>query len=211
MHLIVVTGTGTGVGKTFLSRALVAALREVGPVHALKPIESGYTGEGSDAEAITAGGDWDAPVYALQEPLAPSVAARRAGVDLQIERVVQWVQAKLEPGARCLLESAGGLFTPLDAKGRTNLDLVKLLEPCVWILVAPNRLGVLSEVGANVRAAQSEHRRPDRVILNDLGTDASVESNAEELRRLWPDLPVDELASEGDVPAALLHAICQPR
>lgn len=211
MSLIVVTGTGTGVGKTYLSRALVAALRSVGRVIALKPIESGYNGAGSDAEAIGAGRDWEAPVYALEEPLAPSVAARRAGVDLRLERVVSWVQEKLEPGAPCLVESAGGLFTPLDASGRTNLDLVKLLEPCFWLLLAPNRLGVLSEVGAYLRAVKSEHRVPDRVVLNQLDSDESVSSNAEEVRRLWPGLDVDELGQAGAIPEALLSALVSPR
>jgi dethiobiotin synthetase len=219
MSLIVVTGTGTGVGKTYVCRALHEALRDIGDVVALKPIESGFSGQGSDAECIGAGGPWSPPIYGLEEPLAPSVAARNAGVRISLERVATEVLARAEarrasgpdgltPAATiCVVESAGGLFTPLDDEARTNLDLVRLLEPCMWLLVAPNRLGVLGDLGAHLRAASSEHRMPDRVVLNGLVVDGSSESNESELRRLWPRLPFDSLGRDGAVCGPLVSAL----
>lgn len=201
MKRLLIAGTGTDVGKTFVTSALLVGLRNRGQaVVGLKPIESGYNDAGaSDAEALFAasgspvGLNWR-PRYALAAPVSPHLAARQHGVNIEIEEVVRWVEfnttaATAPPSEVALVESAGGLFSPLSAM-TTNLDLIRRLEPCAWILVAPNRLGVLHDVGAAVRAARAEHRAPDILYLNRMGHDESTASNAAELRRLHPQLPV---------------------
>jgi dethiobiotin synthetase len=207
VSLVVITGTGTGVGKTYVTSRLVTAIGLHRGAKAIKPIESGY-GEGqSDAATIGGGDDWETPLYALAEPLAPSLAARLAGVEVEVPRVVEWVRGHAQPGLVCLVESAGGLFTPVDEAGRTNLDLVRALEPCLWLLVAPNRLGVLSDVGACVRAARGEHRGPDALVLSSAAPDASSLSNAAELRHLWPTLPLFEIGQGEEPPGGLVRLL----
>ena len=83
---IVVVGTGTGIGKTHLSVALVAYLARAGrQVCGLKPIESGVPpgAVGEDATALAAAGVFHVKQpqpYALPDPVSPHLAARRLGV-----------------------------------------------------------------------------------------------------------------------------------
>jgi len=79
---IFVTGTDTGVGKTYIAAAIAAALREYGiRPGVMKPISSG---DRSDAKSLVkAAGVTDDiddvnPIF-LKYPLAPMVAARLAG------------------------------------------------------------------------------------------------------------------------------------
>ena len=207
MKRIVIAGTGTDVGKTFVSTQLLRSLRNKS-VNAigLKPIESGFGPEwASDAGALYAasgapqGVEWR-PRYALPEPLSPHLAARNSGVGIEARTAARWFHDNTIDNSAptvtpqievALCETAGGLFTPLSVK-ETNLDIVCALEPCLWVLIAKNRLGVLHDVGATVRAAQTEHRAPDAIYLNTIEEDQSTESNAIELRRVNPGLAVLE-------------------
>src|SRR5687768_8251993 len=82
---LLVTGTDTGVGKTMIAAALVTALRARGVrVIGFKPAETGISSEEpSDSDVLAAAsGEQNAlahPLLRLQEPLAPAVAAERAG------------------------------------------------------------------------------------------------------------------------------------
>lgn len=193
---VVVSGTGTGVGKTYVSCALTRALRRHYPRSlALKPVESGYRPEGSDAAALSLDGPLIEPRYALLAALSPHRAAALAGSAIVLSDIVSWI-ASCEHNNRSeltLVETAGGLFTPL-SWSETNLDLVRALEPCIWLLVAANRLGVLHDTQAAVRAARAEHRSPDAIILNTAVADDSSPSNLTDLQRLMRGLPVLEFS-----------------
>ncbi|HET7543876.1 MAG TPA: dethiobiotin synthase, partial [Polyangiaceae bacterium] len=102
---IVVLGCGTGVGKTRLSAALLRALASRGmPALGLKPIESGVARAahsegpppGSDADTLAQAGSLQTvaphPLYALATPVSPHLAARMAGVQLELPRIRDWVE-----------------------------------------------------------------------------------------------------------------------
>lgn len=191
---IVLLGTGTGIGKTYVGCALTAALNELGaPTLALKPIESGVAvGEPSDAAQLRAAGPTQpgkpGPLhcYALVEPISPHLAARREGVALDFDRIRAWVdqQATQYNTLRyVLIETAGGVFSPLHDTA-TNYELAQHLGDALWVLVAPDRLGVLHDVTACLIAMQQRGRRPDAVVLSCSQSDASSGSNADELARL---------------------------
>ncbi|MBK7396829.1 MAG: dethiobiotin synthase [Myxococcales bacterium] len=179
---LVLVGTGTGVGKTTLACALLSAATEPG-LTSWKPIETGGT---DDADALRRAGTRHHPtVVSLRTPVSPHLAARLEGRRIDPRQV-----ADQAPPGPWLVETAGGLFTPLDDDGRTNLDLVVALQPDhVW-LVARNRLGVLHDVLATVRAARAERCLVTQVVLNTFGpVDDSTSTNLAELRRLL-DVPV---------------------
>lgn len=223
MRAVVVTGTGTGVGKTYVTRALRRTLEANRRVLALKPIETGYDPTTCDARVI-GGESWLAPLYAFAEPVSPHLAARRAGAHVELDRVVEWVRrAWQEAGdddAVVLVEGAGGLLTPLDERGTSNLDLVRRLEPCRWLLVAPNRLGVLHDVRAAVQVAVTSHRGPDAVLLSCVPEEGATSpvgpadstpefwnlaraTNPTELAR-FVDAPIYSVSPEAELPAALV-------
>jgi dethiobiotin synthetase len=206
MPRVVIAGVGTGVGKTVVTSALRRELSRRGAVAALKPIESGYSDLVSDARAI-GGEHWVPPLYALQAPVAPHLAARAASVQIDFEQIAAWLDQHSAGHDWTLVETAGGLFTPLTAAGATNSTLLRRLQPCSWLLVAANRLGVLHEVAATLIAARSEHPAPRAVVLSNFLSDASTDTNAEELRALHPGLTVVEVGIGGTLPPEQMDAL----
>lgn len=210
----VVLGTGTGVGKTFVSRALIRALGAMNePVAGLKPIETGLTpGVAGDATALA-----DLafhvklpsphPLYGFADPVTPSRAARARDVAIDLGRIVAWAGAAVATAGRrphLVIETAGGVFSPLSDQ-QTNFDLSIALEPATWILVAPNRLGVLHDVTSALHAMTALGRRPDWIILSAPETpDTSTPSNREELSRLQSMPPVIALPRNDDRPLEAL-------
>ena len=210
MQHLIVFGVGTGVGKTWVASALArSALPQT--CLALKPIETGCTpGEPpSDAAALAsaAGHPLHAPRYSFAEPVTPWLAAEHEGKTIDLEAIRIWVdECTTTHGATlhattCIVETAGGVFSPLSAHV-TNLELGSTLEPASWILVAPNRLGVLHDVRATVAAMDAIHRPPDLIMLNDCcPPDASTGTNLALLRRLHPNIPI--LTSSSSEPPTL--------
>jgi dethiobiotin synthetase len=93
-----------------------------------------------------------------------------------------------------LIETAGAAFTPL-APGVTNVDLAIAFEPCFWLLVAPDALGVLHDVTVTLAALEIRARTADALVLSAARpADASTGTNADELRRLGIANPVAALA-----------------
>lgn len=174
-------GTGTGVGKTHLSVALLYALGLQGrSAVGLKPVESGL-GEGeSDAARLAAASTFHvkhpAP-YGFPDPVSPHLAARRVGVEISPARIVDWVAACAAPWT--IVETAGGLLSPL-ALSLTNLDLLQMLAPDIVLLVGVDRLGVLHDVGACLLAL-ADDPAPVVVLQAPELADRSTGTNAAEL------------------------------
>jgi len=128
MSALLVTGTDTGVGKTFVACALATALRQRGRrVAVMKPVETGVEGEPADALALRAAAADPAPLgdicpYRLRAPLAPAVAARLEGVTIDVARLVALVARRRQDADVLLVEGAGGLLVPLDARHSVALE-----------------------------------------------------------------------------------------
>lgn len=184
---VVVLGTGTDVGKTFVTARLAAALQASGSrVLALKPVESGVAaGEPGDAGRIASGAGHEPALsrWRFSKPVSPHLAARETGRAIDLQEVVEWVVEQEQAGQPdvVLVETAGGILSPL-AAGRTNLDLALALGPARWLVVAPDSLGVLHDLSASLRVLP---RRPEAVVLScSRPPDASTGGNAAELQAL---------------------------
>ncbi len=199
MLRLAVTGTDTGVGKTVVSSALLVLLRQRGlRVAGMKPVETGVIVGDVHRDAVllrAAAGAADdleevCPV-ALPDPLAPVVAARRAGVAIDLE-ALDAAFARLSVGREAIVvEGAGGLLVPITDTlsydqlfRRWRLDL---------LIVASNRLGALNHTLLTVRAARAAGLAVRGVVLNEAlaEPDALVTTtNAELLPALLPGIPV---------------------
>jgi dethiobiotin synthetase len=171
-----VTGTDTGIGKTVVACAMAARARQLGlRVAAMKPVESGIDeritfdgGPGSDAERLQRATGGEDPLtlirpYVLEEPLAPMVAAQRAGIVIDLP-TLDAACAALSSGRDLLLvEGAGGLLVPMTPTC-AFLDLAVRWQ-CELVIVAGNRLGVLNHVLLTVRAAEAANVPVRAVIL----------------------------------------------
>jgi dethiobiotin synthetase len=224
VNRIVVTGTGTSIGKTHFAAALArACLNRKKKVAAFKPIESGVEpngGQPTDAAALAAVSAfhvkrWLAPVYTLREPLSPHLAARRAGITIDLRPVIDAVRLFDSHELDALiLELAGGLFTPLNAQ-QSNADLITSIRNDAdagearhdlrVVIVAPDRLGVLHDLTATTRAAAAMNLALAGIVLvTPQEPDASTGINGGELPHITPipllgtlrRAPVDALAAD---------------
>jgi dethiobiotin synthetase len=147
MSLFVVTGTDTGVGKTFVTSALVKALRQRGAdAIALKPVETGWDEATSDAAnlASASGRSTAETVWAhFTLPAAPAVAAAAESKQINPKDLVAWLRATAAGHSICLAEGAGGWKVPFD-NARLFCDLVESLAPDGVLLVAASRLGTIN-------------------------------------------------------------------
>jgi dethiobiotin synthetase len=227
---LVVLGTGTEIGKTFVTTAIARALRDHGcSVLALKPVETGCAGAdeppaNSDAWqlelASTPGPFRPHPLYAFPEPISPHLAARRASSAIDLERIVSWVSEgekalqrnTLRYGASwVIIETAGGALSPL-SDAATNADLARALEPAIWLLVAPDALGVLHDLRATLTALRALVRLPDLVVLSAARPpDASTGTNAAELVRLGIATPAAVFDRNSNAGAGALARVLQSR
>jgi dethiobiotin synthetase len=116
-----ITGTDTGVGKTFVTRILLAMLRRQGlRVAAMKPVETGVKSDDPRSDAVQlrdAAGSGDPievvrPVR-LAEPLAPWVALSRAGASVDLPALDAAFRRLSVGRDAVLVEGAGGLLVPL--------------------------------------------------------------------------------------------------
>lgn len=193
-----VTGTDTGVGKTFVTAALARELRARGQrVAAIKPAESGCRRgpEGlfaEDAETIAAAaGSWQAPdarcLYRFEEPVAPGVAAERTGTRIDLEAVARFVATAAADAARVLVEGAGGWLVPL-GESRTIADLAERLAWPV-VVVARATLGTINHSLLTVEAIERRGLEVAALILSQRPDDEAraTESNADEIRKHWRD------------------------
>jgi dethiobiotin synthetase len=173
MKVWIVTGTGTDVGKTHFTVALLLALRAAGvKACGWKPIESGVPdGEvGPDEQQLVAASAIAPPAtLRLRDPLTPSLAARRQNIELPNIDVFCMQMGVAQAAEVLAVELPGGAYSPV-WPGVPNAALVRALrqpDPSHTILVARNRLGVLHDLGATVRALMSEGIRPSVLVLMD--------------------------------------------
>jgi dethiobiotin synthetase len=188
-RVVLVAGTGTGIGKTHFSQALLRALAARGLRTAgLKPIESGVS-EGVESDAARLDADATFHVkrscYSFPAPLSPHLAAREAQAPpIRFEVILGFVHAARTAVDVALVELPGGLFTPV-TDVLVNADLARELAPATALLIAPDRLGVLHDVLATTRAARTVPVRLDGVVLIAPEVpDPSTGRNAPELRRM---------------------------
>lgn len=148
-----VTGTDTGVGKTLVSAALTRALVARGlRVAVMKPVASGsdLTPEGprnSDALALMAA--TNVPVsydvvnpYCFLPPISPHIAAREAGVTIDLALLRSRFQSLAAASDCVIVEGAGGWLAPISDTA-TMADLAAALSLPV-LLVVGLRLGCLN-------------------------------------------------------------------
>ncbi|MFG2352814.1 dethiobiotin synthase [Streptomyces sp. NPDC048521] len=155
MPVLVITGTGTEVGKTVTTAAVAAAALAAGrSVAVLKPAQTGVRpDERGDADEVArlAGPVTATELARYPEPLAPGTAARRAGMAPVHPHEVADRAAKLATEHDLVLvEGAGGLLVRFDAAGGTLADAARLLNAPV-LVVAQAGLGTLNATELTAR------------------------------------------------------------
>jgi len=189
---VFVTGTDTGIGKTYVSALLVRAHRACGRrAIGMKPVASGCreTAVGlrnEDAEALIAASD---PVpayaacnpYALGPPIAPHIAAREAGIAIALDPIVSAYGTLAAMADRVVVEGVGGWSVPL-SDALMQADLVRALDVPV-VLIVGLRLGCINHALLSARAIVADGCALAGWIANRIDPDmARAEENLETLR-----------------------------
>ena len=148
-----ITGTDTGVGKTFVTCALLHTLKAQGiAAIGMKPVAAGgdMTPDGlrnddiealRDASSVKLDSE-DLNCYLFAEPIAPHIAAANEDVDIDLDVIRQRFDQLAELADVVLVEGVGGFIVPLGDSVDTA-DLAADLDLPV-ILVVGMRLGCLN-------------------------------------------------------------------
>jgi dethiobiotin synthetase len=208
MQGLFVTGTDTGVGKTILSAALLAAIRDAGErVRAYKPVVTGL----EDPAEIESRGGWPADhellaMAAGMDPeevsplrygpaVSPHLAARLAGERIDPGRLIASATDRDADGhqATLIVEGVGGLLTPL-ADDFTVCDLAVALGLALVIAARPG-LGTINHTLLTLRAARAAGLEVRAVVLTPWPEQPTVLelSNCETIGQLG-DVRVEGLA-----------------
>jgi dethiobiotin synthetase len=165
---VVVTGTDTGVGKTIVTAAVAAAATSSGlRVAVVKPCQTGVaSGEEPDTDVVArlAGPASSMTLFSYPDPLAPSTAARVAGLPtLPLGSVLGVVTSLAAQHDVVLIEGAGGLLVSLGSGDWTIADLAVSLGAPAIVVVRPD-LGTLNHT-ALTRQALDERGVEHRLVL----------------------------------------------
>ncbi len=192
MEGLFVTGTDTGVGKTFVARGIASALRARGRrVGVLKPIETGCGGtldrRPADALALRAAAGSTLPLdricpYRLDAPLAPDVAARLQDVRIDPAVIAAAFRALDRDHDVTLVEGAGGLLVPI-VERYSMADLARDLG-LPLLVVVDSKLGAINHTLLTLEAAAARGLAVRGYVLNHAAAaDEAAATNASVLAR----------------------------
>ncbi len=203
---LVITATGTEIGKTFITALITRELRDWGlPAHALKPISTGcrqdpegrlWSPDG-DSLILASGldpSDWTTHQrYCLERfdpPLSPHLAARRSGRSLSLAKLTRYCRDwATRVDGYVLVEGIGGVMVPL----REDRTFLEWLQDLGWptLLVAGTYLGSFSHTLTAMRALSTAGIEVAGLILNQSAREpVSAEETRASLSCFLPSTPI---------------------
>jgi dethiobiotin synthetase len=190
-----VTGTDTGVGKTYVAAALAVRARQRRPdqrVLAFKPVETGCTGAfGEDQQALAlAAGNWQQGplrgLYQFKQPAAPLVAASAESRTIDIASILETFRDGRAGTSLALVEGAGGWRVPITA----SVDMAELARriDVPVIVVGRASLGTINHSLLTIEAVERDGCTVAALVLSQRPDDdpTFAASNAEQIGRRWP-------------------------
>jgi dethiobiotin synthase len=167
---LIVTGTGTGIGKTVTCAVLLARYGRGIRLAYWKPVATGGADDRDSASVKRWCGHLAGvldEVYLFEAPLSPHLAARRENAAIDPEAIVgALVRHGLEdPDRSLVVEGAGGLLVPLTDQGYLLADLLReLYLPC--LVAASSRLGTINHTLLTLEALRARGLEVAGVVLN---------------------------------------------
>ncbi|MEE8329895.1 MAG: dethiobiotin synthase [Thermodesulfovibrionia bacterium] len=172
---IFITGTDTGVGKTFVATGLLKAFKETGfNVCPMKPVETGCRAKKGklvpvDAVRLIRASGTEEPLdiinpYKFRLPLAPAVAAVTEKVSIKKKKILSACNHLLKKYDITIVEGAGGIMVPVYKK-YLFLDLIKDMDIPILIVSRPG-LGTINHTLLTIETAGSRGIDILGVIIN---------------------------------------------
>jgi dethiobiotin synthetase len=210
-----ITGTDTGVGKTRVTAGLLAAARDAGLKAAgMKPVAAGAEWRdgrmlNDDALMLAQASGQDTPYdelnpYCLIEPISPHIAANRADICIDIDKITEIARRMALAHELLLIEGAGGWYTPL-GPDESMATLARALAAPV-VLVVGMRLGCLNHARLTREAIERSGCRLAGWIASGLDPQfAAAAENLATLASLLGAAPLGLLPFEPDSARDALH------
>ncbi|MGB0576175.1 MAG: dethiobiotin synthase [Alphaproteobacteria bacterium] len=196
-----VSGSGTGVGKTFVTTILINEIRRAGKAcTALKPVISGFDEDNpgeSDTELIlqalgrdvTRNSVAEISPWRFREPISPDMAAAHEGKSLYVKEIAHFCRANAEPDSIQIIEGVGGVMVPLTDK-ETVLDLMVEVGAPV-LLVVGSYLGTLSHSLTALQAVQARGLTVAGIVISEsLDNPVALSETRTTLARFSGDVPI---------------------
>jgi dethiobiotin synthetase len=198
MSVLVVTGTGTNVGKTVVTAGLASlALARGASVAVVKPGQTGVgpeeAGDIDEVHRLAGPGVDGRELARFPDPLAPAAAARRAGQPpYDLRDAVDVVTRMHDHHRLVLVEGSGGLLVRYDEEGATIADLARWLDAACVVVVDP-ALGALNHTALTLEAMANRGVRLAGIVLGRWppgpaagpdGPDLAMRSNVGDLEML---------------------------
>lgn len=201
MAAVFVTGTGTEVGKTFVTAALLRHLRAAGKaVDAFKPVVSGFDAANaidSDPGMLLSALGHDATMEAIARiapwrftaPLSPDLAAAAEGRNLDFKALVDFSRDAASCRGSIFIEGVGGIMVPLD-ETHTVLDWMSALRIPV-LVVAGSYLGTISHTLTALHVLAQRNLDIAGVVVSESSTPgASLEATVATIARFAAPIDV---------------------
>lgn len=218
---VFVTGTGTDVGKTFVTAALIRHLRAAGKtVDAFKPVVSGFDAQkiaGSDPAILLAALGRPSTIENVQRispwrfsaPLSPDLAAKAEGRAIHFPDLIAFSQTVTDAGGTIFVEGVGGVMVPLD-QSHTVLDWISALH-IPALVVAGSYLGTISHTLTALHVLARRNIEIAGVVVSESASPgAGLADTVESIGRFAPSIDVvaiPRLASGMSPPTDLLARI----
>ncbi|PZP84333.1 MAG: dethiobiotin synthase [Azospirillum brasilense] len=212
-----IAATGTGIGKTFTTCALVHAARaRQRSVMAFKPIISGYdvTDEASDTaqlmQALGSRAIDEISPWRFAAPLSPDMAARKEGQQLSLDTLAGWTQQARDAADTVFIETVGGLMVPLNTE-HTTRDWMQAV-PLPLIMVTGSYLGAISHTLSTLEAARAAGLAVMALLVNEsadstVGLQATRQSIADHARDIPLILAQPRVSSPAE--ATVIHSLIE--
>ncbi len=208
MTSLFVSGSGTNVGKTFVTTILLNEIRQAGiACTAVKPVISGFDDDGpgeSDTALIlealgrdvTRNSIDEISPWRFREPISPDMAAAHEGRALDIQEIARFCDANGALNSIRIIEGVGGVMVPLTEQA-TILDLmVEVAAPV--LLVAGSYLGTLSHTLTALHAVQNRGLTVAGVVISEsLESPVPLSETQATLSRFAGKVPVVTLPRDG--------------
>ncbi len=170
-----ITGTDTGVGKTYVAAKIAEELRRRGAdVGVMKPAETGcrkrngslYPSDAAHLKKAARVRDKlvDINPYRFSLPLAPSVAAELEGRHIDPGKILNAFHKLLEKHEFVIVEGAGGIMVPL-SENYSYLDLADSFGLPVLIVARPG-LGTINHTLLTIAALKQRKLNIAGVVIN---------------------------------------------
>jgi dethiobiotin synthetase len=197
-RIVLVTGTDTGVGKTIVAAWLAGLTASSQRVALVKAVQTGadpsVDGDEAFYRAALAGHPVTMTTLAtFPEPMAPSIAARRAGKSIRAQDLVRSCLEIAKNHDLTIVEGSGGFMVPIDED--TNFaDFSGALRASLVLVIRPG-LGTLNHTALTLEAAATRDIPVEMLVCNGLAVRprALEIENLHFLRVKYPEIPLISL------------------